>query len=779
MENRPVKIALNMIVKPSDEEAVVLDRCLAEASKHVDGIFITITGENRACELVAAKYDATISKMEWEYDFAKARNFALSQIPQEFTHWTWLDCDDVPRNYDKLKPTIEAHPEIDAFIFNYLYAFDERRNPIVVHGKTRVLKHDGSAKWAGALHEDFDMQRDMRSFFVDGIDVLHLSDEVRVADSTVRNVEVATKEMERNPKDPRSYWNLANSLKMAGQNDEAAALFEQFVRLSQSDDEKFVVHLRMAEIELARNNQLAALDHTRYAIGMRPDFPDAYHMAGHVLFALRRFAEARDMFKRGLVKKPGYHGVIVFNPRDYDYHPMMALAKTYFQLSMPQLAVPLLEACLKITPDDKHLEGTVKNMKKEAEKADRVLEITSRLADEKDMDKVWQELEAIPDELQNHPALCAFRNTRFIKKESSGKDLVIYCSFTEEEWSPETAVTKGIGGSEEAVIHLSKRLVARGWNVTVYNNCGYKTRVFDGVTYKPFWTWNPRDKQDVTVIWRHPKTLDYEINCDRIFLDMHDVIQPGEFTEARLEKLAGIFVKSQAHRRLFPHVPDEKFIVVPNGIVWEDMQGETERDPMLMINTSSPDRSLSALVDMFEEVKKRVPEAKLKWCYGWRGWDYAYAGDTEKKVWKDRLKAKMALLGIEDMGRISHGEVAKLYRKANVFAYPTCFYEIDCISARKAQAAGAVPVVTDFAALDETVKFGDKVLTDPARENWGKPYQYDYALMDETARQKWIDAVVHRLQNPLPETGREAMREWTKQFDWENIAEKWDNTLKV
>jgi len=115
---------------------------------------------------------------------------------------------------------------------------------------------------------------------------------------------------------------------------------------------------------------------------------------------------------------------------------------------------------------------------------------------------------------------------------------------------------------------------------------------------------------------------------------------------------------------------------------------------------------------------------------------------------------------------------------ANIFAYPTAFYEIDCISACKAQATGALPVVTDFAALDETVKFGDKIKTDPALENWGKPYQFDYALMDESARKAWISATVSRLKNPMSEENRSGMREWTKKFDWDVIADQWDGIIR-
>ena len=64
--------------------------------------------------------------------------------------------------------------------------------------------------------------------------------------------------------------------------------------------------------------------------------------------------------------------------------------------------------------------------------------------------------------------------------------------------------------------------------------------------------------------------------------------------------------------------------------------------------------------------------------------------------WKAKMQQRMKALGVEDLGRISHGEVAELYRKANIFAYPSELAEIDCISLSKAMAAGAIPITTDF-----------------------------------------------------------------------------------
>ena len=55
------------------------------------------------------------------------------------------------------------------------------------------------------------------------------------------------------------------------------------------------------------------------------------------------------------------------------------------------------------------------------------------------------------------------------------------------------------------------------------------------------------------------------------------------------------------------------------------------------------------------------------------------------------MQKRMRELGVEELGRINHDEIAQLYCKANVFAYPSEYEEIDCISLSKAMAAGSGP----------------------------------------------------------------------------------------
>lgn len=777
------KIALALIVKGADNEADPLARCLANISPHVDGIFVTIT-RNEGCdpsrvEGVANMYNANISWFDWVNDFAAARNYNFAQVPKEYTHILWADADDVFRGLDKLRPTLKKHFNVDAFSTFYMYDFDEYKQPTVVHMKTQILKNNGSVEWAGRLHEDFKENRSIRRHFIKGIERMHLTDEQRLGIARERNITVAEADVEANPNDPRSYWNLGNSLFAAGKGKEARQALDTFLTLSNSDDEKYATHMRLAAIESTLGDNQSAIDHLRYAIGLKPAFPDAYHQLGQLFHNMKRYQDAVEMITQGLARlvteeKP-YHKVIVYNPRDYDYNPLMLLGKTFFMLSRPDQALTCLEACLKIQPKNEGLKKIIKEMKKETKKFDKVTHIIAELKDVSDKEILRQKLAKIPKALRSHPAIALVRNTHFIKEESSGRDLVIYCGMTEFEWDAETAKTKMVGGSEEAVINLSKEFHKRGWKVTVYNNCGHLAKKIDGVTWKPFWEWNYRDRQDVVIIWRQPMALDYPINAPFVGVDMHDVIPPGEFTPERIERMTKVFFKTDFHRSLFPHIPEEKCVVIPNGMDFDLFDQEVTKDQYLMVNTSSPDRSLDVLPKLFKMVKERVPQARCKWAYGWDIFDIAHSSNAKMMEWKAETIKAMEEAGIETVGRIPQKECAKLYLEGNILAYPTEFAEIDCITVKKAQACGCVPVTTDFGALDTSVQYGVKVHSTKTKDTWSRDFQFHFGLEDERAQQEWVDAVVKILQTPIED--RTDMKEWTKKFAWTNIADAWHTVI--
>ena len=424
-----------------------------------------------------------------------------------------------------------------------------------------------------------------------------------------------------------------------------------------------------------------------------------------------------------------------------------------------------------------------------------LLAILQRIKDER---KLKAALDCLPRVVASRSAIVSFRNTRFVKETSSGRDLVISCGNTVHEWNPEMLKTKGkgfVGGAEEAVINLSRELAKLGWNVTVYNNCGNKpirdlvtyydhngVKAHQIVTYRPFWERNFRDKQDVVILWRFPRPLDTPINAAKIFMDLHDTVETDEFTPARLRRLTKVFVKSQFHRSLFPNIPDNKIAVIPNGIDLSLLESNPpiRKDPYLIINTSSADRSMDVLPRLFKEVKRHVPQAKLQWAYGWEVYQadrYKHKEEAEtKRRWMKKTQKEMDEAGIETLGKLTQAEVGRLYQRASILAYPTEFAEIDCISVKKAQAAGCLPIVTDFGALLESSPFGWKVHSTKTKDTWNRPDQIHFGLEDEHSQQEWVDLCIKALQSGAPSDGA-AMKKWSRQFEWNRIAAQWNDVL--
>ena len=786
-----MKIALAMIVKGSVDEGLALDRALENMLPYVDGAFITIThkkGERRNSSVEAVcnnhstpKTPVIISDFEWCDDFSKARNFNFSQVGEDFSHILWADADDVYRGLERLRNVVAKNMDADGFGIWYLYHFDEYKQADVVHKKTMVVKNNGATTWVGELHEELVPLRHVDivmidKFFNGGIDRMHLTDQVRDQGKIDRNIKISKKALANNPKEPRNYLNYAQSLHGGGLYKESAKVYEKFIEQTGSEEEKFISRVRLAEAYDRLNLRDKAILNAQIALGSRPEYPDAYFLMGQLYYRYGRLDDAEKYFLMGLKMRPKYQDIIVYNPRDYDYNPMRMLIKIYDDKGRPDLGIPLMEGCLKIYPNNEKLKEEYEYLKKETQ---RLTEVVSHIKEyEKlDDDALKSKIESLPEDIRSHPAICSLCNSRFIKTSSTGREIAIYCYPTAFDFNPELFEKVGFGGSEEAVINLSRELAELGWEVTVYNRCGPTPKKYGKVWFKPFWMWNYRDVFDVLILWRSPKPLDYELGAKKVILDLHDVVPQEEFTPERLSRLHKIMVKTNAHRILFPNIPDEKFAIIPNGQDNSLFKGGVKKDPMLIINTSSPDRSMDVLPELFMRVKEQVPEAKLKWAYGWKNFDDLFAGDPLRQKWKSDIESQIKKAGIECLGKIPQKDVAVLYEQAAVLAYPSEFYEIDCISVKKAQAAGCIPVTTDFAAFEESVQFGVKIHSDKTTKDWSKPYQFGYGITDEDQKTAWVDAVVKILKHGSG-IDPDNMRRWGNKFTWDKIAHRWNDVLK-
>jgi glycosyltransferase involved in cell wall biosynthesis len=169
-------------------------------------------------------------------------------------------------------------------------------------------------------------------------------------------------------------------------------------------------------------------------------------------------------------------------------------------------------------------------------------------------------------------------------------------------------------------------------------------------------------------------------------------------------------------------------------------------------------RGLECLLKMWPAIRAEVPDAELNIYYGWGSWDAleGYGGqDLKRRI--ITLLHELKDQGVTEHGRVSHKALAKAMKQTVVWAYPTEFPEIHCITALKAQEAGCWPVVTNVAALNETVQSGDKL-------DVANIYSNEYA------QQKFVKCVVKALKEGKRGTSVEGV-------DWADVATEWAEVM--
>jgi len=171
----------------------------------------------------------------------------------------------------------------------------------------------------------------------------------------------------------------------------------------------------------------------------------------------------------------------------------------------------------------------------------------------------------MPENMRNLPFAWHMFNKHKNPRIWDSNEICYYATFGQahfEKWGPES-LKKGLGGSETAVIRLAKEWAKLGWKVTVYCDCGKEEGEHDGVTYLPYFKFNHRDSFNIFINWRSTH-LAGKIKAKKFVVDLHDLM--AEDMVKNFDRYDKLFVKSEFHRSLALNVPDEKVMVVSNGI---------------------------------------------------------------------------------------------------------------------------------------------------------------------------------------------------------------------
>jgi len=700
------------------------------------------------------------------FNFAAARNASLEAATGDYV--LWLDADDEPQGMENIREYIIKNPNTDVFYANYDYFRDDEGNSVSDHIRERVIRNDGSFTWLGGklglIHETLLPTSDLFDPLSQEIDkkvfqVKHHSDHIDA--SSMRNhIALLYEYLKTDGEDPRTTLYLGVEFFNRGMFEDCIKIMLEYVKVGGSVEDRFSAWMKVGEAyemigrpESARNAFLTAMTEM-------PNRPDTYLQIGESYFNEKQWVKAIDFIQTGLTKKMPKTMQILDVTR-YTFRPAVNLCLAYLELDKPNEAFSWFVKAAKMNPNHPWIKENA-HIFQESKQIDEYVKAFVKLGQlsQKLYPKTLPKLaEAVPDQLMSQDLLLDFKARYTTPKIWSDKSVVFFCSSAFEDWGPESLV-KGCGGSEEAVIRLSEELVKLGYEVTVFNNT-IKEQIHKGVRWVRFERFNPRDIFNVLISWRHNSFLDPKIATKK-FIDMHDVPTELKLYPESEMKDVNIVVKSQFHRSTFHTIKNDSiFKIIPNGITTSQFQNP-EKVKNNIVWTSSYDRGLENLLKMWPTIRKEVPDATLDVYYGFELYDTTTWGANKAgQQWKQYMLGLLDQEGVTDHGRVGSDVVAEAYKKADVWAYPTEFPEIDCITATKAMAAKCVPITTDFAVMKE--------------RNQG--VMVEGSINDPEVFQKFQDELIALLKDEDRKTEIRNKLDVSK-YDWSEVAKRWQEIFQ-
>lgn len=362
-----------------------------------------------------------------------------------------------------------------------------------------------------------------------------------------------------------------------------------------------------------------------------------------------------------------------------------------------------------------------------------------------------QSTESLANAHPDHSPLGDQKKTIFIFALSNIKDA----------WDPDS-IKKGITGSFEAVIYLSEQLAKLGYQVTVFGNPP-KLSPYTEITANPRYVatdYLPITKFDYAIAWRlfgAGKQLKNIAN--RVYFWPHDTAFML-YSQEEIDAYHEIFWLSKWQREQWlsfnPSLAN--FInIYGNGINPDDFEPIIERaNPYSCIYASNYAKGLIPLLDCWPEIKRSFPRATLDIYYGFCSWS---GFTTEQEEALKKQINDLSSLGVTEHGLIGHKELHQAFSRASFWIFPCIGKETFCITALKAQIAGAVPVVIKDSALQDTVRHG-YACTDP------KDYLSTLITAMENAEKITLEE-------------RKKMKNFIlEDYTWAKIAEKWKTAFE-
>lgn len=544
-------VALCCIIK---DEIASVDDFIRKGTNYFDQ-FIFVVSDEKAARALKKVHDgrAEIYYRPWNNRFDEARNFAQSKVKTDY--WFWIDADDT-FDFNSIPKLVQIADQgnYDQIMLPYNYAQDEDGNCVAYHWRERLLRTSHPFVWKGWVHETPISEQPFTAHRVN-VEVKHNSSDNHTQESLERNHKIlleATAESD----DPRYQMYLGQSLFSLGKYGEAVEVLDKFVKVSGSGEDIYRALCCLSECAIKMKHPQAAIRYALQAAAQVPKYPFAYRLLAQWEDSLGNWDEALEWARVSLSKKEA-DGMGVYDPTSR-YDTILIAVHCEYMLRNFNSSLNWLRKLPLDHEARKHMEPGI------TQEADdeTFINFLPKVRDYFKGDKVL--FDSLIDDMKYDPRLRGLRDISEKPKTWSDKSIVFLIGEGYEEWGPHT-LDKGMGGSEEAVIYLTRELAKLGWEVTVYGAVAdWVKDDIDGhrISYIPWREINKNDNFNVFVAWRAPDFAEF-INAKVKIADIHDILN-----KSTIKPYPDVtyFVKSQFHRDLYPELPDEKFRIIGNGI---------------------------------------------------------------------------------------------------------------------------------------------------------------------------------------------------------------------
>lgn len=592
-----MKIALCSIIK-DDTELPALKRMIKSIEKYVDEMNLVANGEQISeTEAYCKEKGINYSYLKWNDDFSEQRNHSFSMASKDVDYIIWLDADDVlvGGKYLRTVARISKEQEYHAVFLTYWYgcSFDgvpslkTLEEVEMYHQRERLIKPDCTI-WKKRIHETPVHIEGLKYNYTSinhlptnphkyPIAVLHTGSrkDANSVDHMDRNQRLLELELEDERKggeaDPRTILYL---MKIYSEREDinlwrqCIGLGQEYLSKSGWDEERGTCYMEMAKCmgKLKKNKEAVQL--LMGAVQEWPYEPLLYLMLAESYYNLGNFGAMKHWMSVGLQvdndRPSGLH-----NDKATKVLASELMVKLYFNGERNiRKAYQSAEKLYQENPTDNNAQNL--NFLYDLALLDEACEHTDKLVkyfdDIGDTKAILRLLESLPDAISQQLFATKLYQKYSNPRRWGEKEIAYIANFGGkhfEEWSGKS-LNKGIGGSETAIIELSKEWAKLGYKVTVFGDPGNDRGNIEGVTYLPWYCFNPKDKFHTVIQWRS-NSYAGKISCKRFLVDLHDIYHENDFLP-KLDGVDKIMVKSQYHRLLAPNIPNEMFGVISNGI---------------------------------------------------------------------------------------------------------------------------------------------------------------------------------------------------------------------